>query len=53
MRQSGEPYYSYPIEVACMVAQCTALEIPRLFRTDMIVTALLHDTIEDTKLTER
>ncbi|WP_367363771.1 HD domain-containing protein [Candidatus Tisiphia endosymbiont of Nedyus quadrimaculatus] len=52
MRQSGEPYYSHPIEVAYMVAQYTTLEIPRLFRTDMIVTALLHDTIEDTKLTE-
>ncbi|WP_342278223.1 HD domain-containing protein [Candidatus Tisiphia endosymbiont of Myopa tessellatipennis] len=53
MRQSGEPYYSHPIEVAYMVAQYTALEIPRLFRTDMIVTALLHDTIEDTTLTEK
>ena len=53
MRQSGEPYYSHPIEVAYMLAQYTALEIPRLFRTDMIVTALLHDTIEDTQLTEK
>ncbi|WP_367364307.1 HD domain-containing protein [Candidatus Tisiphia endosymbiont of Nedyus quadrimaculatus] len=53
MRQSGEPYYSHPIEVAYMVAQYTALEIPRLFRTDMIVTALLHDTLEDTELTEK
>jgi (p)ppGpp synthase/HD superfamily hydrolase len=53
MRQSGEPYYSHPIEVAYMFAQYTALEIPRLFRTDMIVTALLHDTIEDTQLTEK
>jgi (p)ppGpp synthase/HD superfamily hydrolase len=53
MRQSGEPYYSHPIEVAYMLAQYTALEIPKYFRTDMIVTALLHDTIEDTKLTEK
>jgi (p)ppGpp synthase/HD superfamily hydrolase len=52
MRQSGEPYYSHPIEVAYMVAQYTALKIPKYFRTDMIVTALLHDTVEDTKLTE-
>ncbi|WP_341756066.1 MULTISPECIES: HD domain-containing protein [unclassified Candidatus Tisiphia] len=53
MRQSGEPYYSHPIEVAYMVAQYTALRIPKYFRTDMIVTALLHDTIEDTQLTEK
>jgi (p)ppGpp synthase/HD superfamily hydrolase len=53
MRQSGEPYYSHPIEVAYILAQYTALEISRLFRTDMIVTALLHDTIEDTQLTKK
>lgn len=45
MRQSGEPYYSHPIEVACMVADY-------LFRTDIIVTSILHDTIEDTELTK-
>jgi (p)ppGpp synthase/HD superfamily hydrolase len=44
-RQSGEPYYSHPIEVAYMVADY-------LFRTDIIVTAILHDTIEDTELTK-
>ncbi|WP_341755790.1 HD domain-containing protein [Candidatus Tisiphia endosymbiont of Ptychoptera albimana] len=53
MRQSGEPYYSHPIEVAYMLANYTALNMPILFRTDMIVTALLHDTIEDTELTEK
>lgn len=52
MRQSGEPYYSHPIEVAYMVAEYTAQEIRQLFRTDMIVTSLLHDTIEDTALTK-
>ncbi|HJD64097.1 MAG TPA: HD domain-containing protein [Rickettsia endosymbiont of Sericostoma sp.] len=52
MRQSGGPYYSHPIEVAYMVTEYTALTVPKLFRTDMIVTALLHDTIEDTELTE-
>src|SRR5689334_6789227 len=43
-RQSGEPYYSHPLEVAYMVSDY-------LFRTDIIVTAILHDTIEDTDLT--
>ncbi|WP_341758491.1 HD domain-containing protein [Candidatus Tisiphia endosymbiont of Ditula angustiorana] len=46
MRQSGEPYYSHPIEVAYMISDY-------LFRTDIIVTSILHDTIEDTKLTEK
>lgn len=45
MRQSGEPYYSHPIEVAYMVSDY-------LFRTDVIVTAILHDTLEDTELTK-
>jgi (p)ppGpp synthase/HD superfamily hydrolase len=43
-RQSGEPYYSHPIEVAYMISDY-------LFRTDIIVTSILHDTIEDTDLT--
>ncbi|WP_375332490.1 MULTISPECIES: HD domain-containing protein [unclassified Candidatus Tisiphia] len=46
MRQSGEPYYSHPIEVAYMISDY-------LFRTDIIVTSILHDTIEDTILTEK
>lgn len=37
MRQSGDPYYSHPIEVAYMVAEYTALERPKYFRTDMII----------------
>ncbi|MCC8372054.1 MAG: HD domain-containing protein [Rickettsia endosymbiont of Pseudomimeciton antennatum] len=52
MRQSGDPYYSHPIEVAYMFAEFTAQEIPILFKTNMIVTSLLHDTLEDTTLTE-
>jgi (p)ppGpp synthase/HD superfamily hydrolase len=52
MRQSGEPYYSHPIEVAYMFASYTAQEVQLLFKTHMIVTSLLHDTIEDTTLTE-
>ena len=53
MRQSGDPYYSHPIEVAYMVAEYTALKIPQYFRTDMIITSLLHDTLEDTDLSEK
>ena len=53
MRQSGEPYYSHPLEVAYMVAEYTASKIPSYFRTDIIVTSILHDTLEDTKLTEK
>ncbi|WP_425362727.1 HD domain-containing protein [Candidatus Tisiphia endosymbiont of Hybos culiciformis] len=52
MRLSGVPYYSHPIEVANMVAEYTGLEMPKYYRTDMIITSLLHDTIEDTELTE-
>ncbi|WP_341748909.1 HD domain-containing protein [Candidatus Tisiphia endosymbiont of Sialis lutaria] len=52
MRQSGDPYYSHPIEVAYMVAEYTALNMPKYYRTDMIITSLLHDTIEDTAFTE-
>lgn len=52
MRQSGEPYYSHPVEVAYMVAEFTAYEAPKLFIPSMLNAALLHDTIEDTLLTE-
>lgn len=51
MRQSGGPYYSHPIEVAIMLADFTALEAPKLYKSYMINVALLHDTIEDTILT--
>lgn len=43
-RQSGEPYYSHPLEVAYMISSY-------LLRTDIIVTSILHDTLEDTELT--
>ncbi|MEY3415482.1 MAG: hypothetical protein RLZZ418_719 [Pseudomonadota bacterium] len=43
-RQTGEPYYTHPLEVAYMVSDY-------LFRTDIIITSILHDTIEDTDLT--
>jgi len=42
-RQSGEDYYSHPIEVAFLVSDY-------LFKTNIIVTSILHDIIEDTKL---
>ncbi|WP_395476386.1 HD domain-containing protein [Rickettsia endosymbiont of Pantilius tunicatus] len=52
MRKSGDPYYSHPIEVAIMVAEFTAAEAPKLYTAVIMQAALLHDTIEDTKLTE-
>lgn len=52
MRQSGELYYSHPIEVAYMFAEYTIKEIKQYYTTDLIVTSILHDTIEDTALTE-
>ncbi len=50
-RQSGEPYYSHPLEVAYMLAECSREDRKKYFRTDLIVTSILHDTIEDTSLT--
>lgn len=43
-RASGDPYYHHPLEVAEIVAEMK-------LDTDSIVTAILHDTIEDTDLT--
>jgi (p)ppGpp synthase/HD superfamily hydrolase len=43
-RKSGEPYVSHPIAVASMVAD-------HIFKSDVLVAALLHDTVEDTVLT--
>ncbi|HJD55075.1 MAG TPA: HD domain-containing protein [Rickettsia endosymbiont of Pyrocoelia pectoralis] len=52
MRQLGDPYYSHPIEVAIMIAEFTIKEVPKLYTAVMLQAALLHDTIEDTELTE-
>jgi guanosine-3',5'-bis(diphosphate) 3'-pyrophosphohydrolase len=43
-RKSGEPFYSHPIEVAYMVSDFT-------LKTDIIVTSILHDIVEDTEVT--
>jgi len=43
LRKSGEPYYSHPIEVAYLVAD-------HLINTEILIVAILHDTIEDTEL---
>ncbi|MBH1990049.1 MAG: bifunctional (p)ppGpp synthetase/guanosine-3',5'-bis(diphosphate) 3'-pyrophosphohydrolase [Alphaproteobacteria bacterium] len=42
-RQSGEPYYTHPLEVASMVCNY-------LLDTVSIITSILHDTLEDTDL---
>ncbi len=44
LRADGQPYYTHPIEVATILAE---------FKLDVgsIVTALLHDTVEDTEAT--
>lgn len=43
-RASGEPYYTHPVEVASILADMKMDE-------GTIITAILHDTLEDTKAT--
>ena len=43
MRRSGEPYYTHPVAVACLLAD-------QHLDDASIITALLHDTIETPKL---
>lgn len=44
IRQSGEPYFSHPVAVAALLSE-------QMLDDATIVTALLHDTIEDTRST--
>ncbi|HAJ89432.1 MAG TPA: bifunctional (p)ppGpp synthetase/guanosine-3',5'-bis(diphosphate) 3'-pyrophosphohydrolase, partial [Rhodospirillaceae bacterium] len=44
LRSSGEPYYTHPVEVAGILADMK-------MDTATIITAILHDTLEDTKAT--
>ncbi|MEM7679934.1 MAG: bifunctional (p)ppGpp synthetase/guanosine-3',5'-bis(diphosphate) 3'-pyrophosphohydrolase [Pseudomonadota bacterium] len=44
-RSSGEPYYTHPVEVASILTEL------RMDPTT-IITAILHDTLEDTEATE-
>jgi guanosine-3',5'-bis(diphosphate) 3'-pyrophosphohydrolase len=43
-RKSGEPFYTHPLEVAYMLSEYK-------LKTDVIVTAILHDIVEDTQVT--
>jgi len=52
LRKSGEPFYSHPLEVAYLFAEYTAKEEVQYYTTDLIITAIMHDTIEDTSLTK-
>ncbi|GLQ35050.1 guanosine-3',5'-bis(diphosphate) 3'-pyrophosphohydrolase [Amylibacter marinus] len=45
-RHSGEPYFTHPVAVADIMAE-------QKLDDATIVTALLHDTVEDTKLTHQ
>jgi len=43
-RKSGEPFYTHPLEVAYMLSEYK-------LKTDVIVTAILHDVVEDSDAT--
>ncbi len=43
-RESGDPYYHHPLEVAEII-------IKMRLDSNSVITALLHDTVEDTELT--
>ena len=45
-KYTGEPYINHPVAVASLVAKYHP------YRNDMIIAALLHDTVEDTAVTQ-
>ncbi len=45
--ENGEPYINHPLEVAHLLTR-----IGNLKDTDILIAAILHDTVEDTKTTE-
>jgi (p)ppGpp synthase/HD superfamily hydrolase len=51
-RKSGEPFYTHPLEVAYLFSEYVGKYELQYYTTDLIITAILHDTIEDTLLTK-
>ena len=47
LRKSGDPYYSHPLEVAYLFAKYVAENAQQHYTTDLIIIAILHDTIEE------
>jgi (p)ppGpp synthase/HD superfamily hydrolase len=52
LRKSGDPYYSHPLEVGYLFSNYAGIEDAKHYTTDLVITAILHDTIEDTELTK-
>ena len=44
IRESGEPYFNHPVEVAIMIIKMN-------IDYESVITAILHDTVEDTSVT--
>ncbi|MDE5012743.1 HD domain-containing protein, partial [Francisella tularensis] len=44
VRSAGEPYFTHPVAVACILAELR-------MDVDPIIAALLHDVVEDTEYT--